>query len=118
MRKLILSATALVTFFHAPAVGHLPEGAKCLRSRKACKKASHWIHHFWKRDSNAHMMIDIGSCESGLDRSALSSGGHYGTFQFDRNARETYGYGWTYRAQARGAKAMWVARGTQPWSCA
>lgn len=116
MRKLAISLTALVYLVH-PAGAHLPSDAKCLPKRKACKRAAHWIHHFWRNDSNAHDAIAVASCESGLDRRAMSSGGHMGLFQFGEWARDTYGYGWRSKAQARAAHAYWSDSGWSGWSC-
>lgn len=116
MRRLVVSVTTLVMML-SPAYAHLPSDAKCLPKRRACRNASRWIHHFWRNDANAHDAISVASCESGLDRRAVSSGGHKGLFQFGEFARENYGYGWRSKAQARAAHAYWEDAGWSPWTC-
>jgi hypothetical protein len=63
--------------------------------------------------------LRVAWCESRYDVYARSRYGHWGLFQFDANARRTYGFSWDAWGQSRAAYRYFRAAGYswRPWSC-
>lgn len=72
------------------------------------RKLARMTHRFWTNDDNAHEAQVKSSCESGMERIERADQ-YWDSFQVSAGLRSAFGWGRTYRKQARATHNIYAA---------
>lgn len=117
----LIAALLLFTLCTDPAEAHVPKVVRAevqdRLSPAKIRRVGRMIHARFERPAAAHKAMRVGACESEWRR--WLRGTYWGVWQFDVDARNTYGGnwedGWSWFEQIRGVWRIVRARGWQPF---